>query len=151
MRYYIKGINKRTHWWIYIPFLVAVTISTFWGHIELRSPYGRLSTFRFLVVGVFGSLCYIKVIQMLLPRLCAFVRNGILLVNKNAIPIIGLHIIVFKILVFASMGGVSSYNVVPPTESNILWIVYTIAGVCVPTFLAEGTRRMFLMLKKNRE
>ena len=50
-------------------------------------------------------------------------------ISKNAIIIMALHVLVFKVATFVLSGRVSAYNVVPQTDSNMMWAVYTTVAI----------------------
>lgn len=140
---------KIIHWGGYLVLLIMMIVSSLMGHIELRAPFGHINTFRFLIVGVAGYFCFVKGMQLLQAYSSAIVRKGLLMINRYAIQIIALHIIAFKIFTFIAFGRVSSFNVVPATESNLLWLVYVLLGITVPVLLAGSVNSIRFKLFGN--
>lgn len=141
--YMIKEKDIRIRYWGgYLVMLIMMVVSSLMNHIELRAPFGSINTFRFLIVGVAGYFCFVRAMQFLQMYSNDIVRKGLLLVNRYAIPIIALHIIVFKLFSYVVYGHISSYNVVPPSSSNIIWLVYMILGIMVPVIIMESIHVM---------
>ncbi len=139
--YWLQGKNIRLRWHIIIGCVfLSAACATWLPFAELQYPVGNLKVLRFLLLGVIGFFWYTALCRRVYEKhICntSAIKHVLLRINKCAIPIIALHVVVFKAVTFAIWGGVSSYNVTPPTDSDILWIFYVILGIAVPYGIIE--------------
>lgn len=148
--YQLKGHNIKIGWVVLISFFILSTISPIcFTYIELQSPYGKTNIPRFLLIGVTGFLWFVAFCQWFYERGISMINKILLTINKNAIAIISLHVLSFKLLTYTWMGGVSSYNITPPTDSNFLWLLYAVTGIGFPIIIMNLYRMLQVVSINN--
>ena len=134
--------------------LVAVSlISPFvFDFMELQYVNGLFTTLRFLILGIVGFLWFMWICEQVYSKKNVCINRALRTVNQNAIPIMAMHVVFFKIGTFTlSGGGISAYNIVSYNDTNWLWLPYTIIGVVGPmmiTFVCNRIRR-YLNIKNK--
>ncbi len=128
--YNMKEMKLSVNIWVVLGCLMLTFISPFlFNFIELRYPNGIIDKPRFLLIGIAGFVWFMAVCNHIAGKNINPLNAIMTHISKNAIIIIALHVLVFKVLTFVAMGSVSAYNVVPHTESNLIWCLYTLIGV----------------------
>lgn len=141
MGFYLKDSQLKLNLPVTMVLLILSVISPFiFEFVELRWIDGILPTLRFLLFGILGFLWYIWFTRNIYQKGNALFRKIVVTVNSYAVPIIALHVFSFKLATYVVRGGVSSYNITPQTDSDILWIVYSIVGIVLPIILVNIVR-----------
>lgn len=134
--YNMKDMRLSVNIWIVLGCLILTLASPFlFNFVELRYPNGIIDKPRYLLVGIAGFIWFMAVCNKMVNKRFKLVNTFMAYISKNAIIIIALHVLVFKVVTFVLSGLVSAYNVVPQTESNIMWSLYTLIGIGIVLIL----------------
>ena len=87
--------------------LVAVSlISPFvFDFMELQYVNGLFTTLRFLILGIVGFLWFMWICEQVYSKKNVCINRALRTVNQNAIPIMAMHVVFFKIGTFTLSGG----------------------------------------------
>lgn len=128
--YNMKDMRLSVNIWIVLGCLILTLASPFlFRFVELRYPNGIIDKPRFLLVGIAGFIWFMAVCNAVANKNVRLMNTFMAYISKNAIIIIALHVLVFKVATFVLSGRVSAYNVVPQTDSNMMWAVYTTVAI----------------------
>lgn len=104
--YYLRGRNVQISIaGTVVLMALLIFVATYLGFAELQYPGGRLNVLRILVVGCVGFMWYAATCRMMYDRANHHTIRLFQVINSHAIPIIALHVLVFKVTTYAILGG----------------------------------------------